>query len=343
MKPEALLSEFRTDHALALVVWALIGLAQTVFLPTFAPAEWTIGFSLRTVLDMLWSGGVAFIAAFPLSDSLLRAKRYWSFVPITFGFVAALSLAKEYVVDPAFFASPIIPMAAYLSFGEGAAMTVFFLSVRLLVHRYRNDIRIAELERTKLDAELQYLKAQINPHFLFNALNNLYAHALRSAPETPTLVLKLADMLRYTTYDSADTEVPLEKELAFLADYVAIQDMALQGRGETRLRIQGKPEGRRIAPLLLIPFVENCFKHSLASVERDIVIDIAIDLKDNFLRMVCRNSYEPRDNEAPNPASGLGIANARRRLELLFDDEFEFGILQDAGWFEVKLEVPTTS
>ena len=326
----------------ALAIWAVIIIIQGVIVPAFAPTDWSIEFNEQSLFQASWHGLSAFLVAFPVADRLLSAKRYFGYAIVAIVMLIASAAALEFIVAPALFGALVFPVAVYFNFAESAAITTIFLVLRLLFHRYRNEARIADLERTRLDAELKYLKAQINPHFLFNALNNVYSHALRSAPETPQLILQLSDMLRYTTYDSADADVPLDKELAFIADYVAIQEMALEGRGKVNISVEGETHGRRIAPLLLIPFVENCFKHSLATVERNISIDISIHVKNTCLLMTCVNSYETRNRDRRDPASGLGVENARRRLELLFGDDFELSVSQSNDLFEVHLEVPTT-
>ncbi len=334
-------NRLRSDHWQILLAWLLYAAAETLFLPVFAPAHWQVSLNAQALFAPSYHALVALAIAFPLSNRLLSAQRYAAFAFAALLVLLMSSVALEFLLEPLLFGRKVIFAAAYLSFAEGTTVALLFVALRLLASRRRNERRIAELQQANVEAELHYLKGQINPHVLFNALNNIYSHALHKSEQTPDLILKLADMLRYMTYDCGGDKVPLEKEVSFLSDYVGIQKLALEGRGSVDYSFHGSATDKHIAPFLLIPFIENCFKHSLDTMERSMRINIDLTADNGRLRLVCSNSF---DESAPRPAgghdSGIGLSNARRRLELLFGDNFELDTYPLDGVFHVNLDVP---
>ncbi len=331
----------RSDYWLILVAWLLYVAAETLFFPFFAPAEWGVPLDAQALFSPSYYALIALFIAFPLANRLLTRQSYSGFAVTALLVLAASSVALECVLEPLLFGSKIILAATYLSFIEGATITLLFTALRLMTNRRRNEHRIMELQKASAEAELQYLKGQINPHVLFNALNNIYSHALHNSEKTPDLILKLADMLRYMIYDCDGDRVPLEKEVSFLSDYVEIQKLALEGRGSVDYCFHGTAEGKHIAPFLLIPFVENCFKHSLDTMERSMLINIELKAADGRVQLACSNSFDEAAHRPPaRQDSGIGLANARRRLELLFGDNFKLDAYPRDGVFHVSLDVP---
>ncbi len=341
VRSSAARSSLRSDYWLILFAWLLYVAAETLLFPVFAPAEWGVPLNAQGLFSPSYYALVALFIAFPLSNRLLTRQSYTGFAVSALLVLAASSLVLECVLEPLLFGSKIIFAATYLSFIEGATITLLFTALRLMANRRRNERRIIELQRANAEAELQYLKGQINPHVLFNALNNIYSHALHKSDNTPDLILKLADMLRYMIYDCDGDRVPLEKEVRFLSDYVDIQKLALDERGSVGYRFHGCAKGKHIAPFLLIPFVENCFKHSLDTMERSMLINIDLTASEGRLHLACSNSFDDAALRPPaKQDSGIGLANARRRLELLFGSDFELSAYPRDGVFHVSLDVP---
>lgn len=335
---------WQPDYWKVLIVCGLYVTVEALFLPAFAPESWHVRLELNSIFMLLYQSAVAFVIAFPLADAQLAKQRYAAFAFLSLGILAASSLLLEFVIDPLLFGGKIIPVVTYIRLVEGGTIALLLMAVRLLSHRRRNEHRLAELERANIEAELQVLRAQINPHVLFNALNNIYSHALHKSEQTPHLILKLADMLRYMIYDCAEDEVSLEKEVAFLSDYVEVQTMALDGRGAVDFKLKGDIVGKRIAPFLLIPLVENCFKHSLDTLDHGIDIDINLEASGGRLRLDCSNTFDPQsDKDGRNRGAGIGLANVRRRLELLFDTNFALDLSPRGARFHAHLDVPVRS
>ncbi|MEO7988771.1 MAG: sensor histidine kinase [Chryseolinea sp.] len=187
----------------------------------------------------------------------------------------------------------------------------FFLSLLL-----RINLQWKQAEEEKLKSQLSYLRAQINPHFLFNTLNSIYSMAIMKSDDTPAAVVKLSEMMRYVTSESNKDFVSLEKEMAYIFNYIDLQKIRFGKVVEIVVNVQGETKGHSIAPLILIPFVENAFKHGINAEENSkITIHIIIEER-NLHLMVSNNKVVV--HHAEEIKSGLGIENTRGRLQLVY-------------------------
>ena len=194
---------------------------------------------------------------------------------------------------------------------------------------FQNEEKRQEAERQKYEVELKNLKSQINPHFLFNTLNNIYALIAISQDKAQEAVMNLSHMLRYVLYDDDKTFVPICKEVDFINNYIQLMKLRLSRNVEVNVvtNIDKNPE-LPIAPLLFISFIENAFKHGVSNTEPS-YINFSIETIDkDTIRCELRNSYFPKTEEHDKSGSGIGIENTKRRLELLYPDahQFEFGV-----------------
>lgn len=211
-------------------------------------------------------------------------------------------------------------------------LAVFFFS---LILKIRN--RWKQAEQEKLNAELSYLKAQINPHFLFNVLNSIYSLAVVKSDETPTAVIKLSGMMRYVLNDAGHHMVPLSREIDYIRDYIELQRIRFGTSLPLAFTVNGAPSGQLIAPLILISFLENAFKYGInASEDADIKIDIAIG--EHLLKFHVFNK-KVTFNDIPAASSGLGIENTKKRLELLYPGRHTLDITDAADHFSVSLSL----
>ncbi|SHI81994.1 GHKL domain-containing protein [Tangfeifania diversioriginum] len=198
--------------------------------------------------------------------------------------------------------------------------------------------KIDTLNRMIAESELQFLNSQINPHFLFNNLNNLYAFALENSPKTPEIILQLSSILRYMLYDCRDKTVLLSKELDNLNDYVKLSELQLDDEGRVTFNIDGEPGNLRIAPLILMVFVENAFKHATASQLSNVQINISVKIVDNTLSFNCENNYSGQTN-TDNLSKGIGLKNVKGRLGLSYPDRYKLTIEAKKNWYKVFLEI----
>ncbi len=195
--------------------------------------------------------------------------------------------------------------------------------------------RLKQTETEKANAELSYLKAQINPHFLFNTLNSIYSLAILKNEKTADAVVKLSDMMRYVLNDSNANFVVLEKELNYITNYIDLQRMRLTSNVILTYVCEGSVIDKKIAPLVLIPFIENAFKHGVNS-EENSDIDIHISISETELKLQVKNNCVSTNNNTLNK-SGLGIENTRKRLNLLYPQNYTLNIIEKDSMFTVIL------
>ena len=201
---------------------------------------------------------------------------------------------------------------------------------------------VDELRHNIIESELQFLKSQINPHFLFNNLNNLYSYALTGSPKTPEIILELSGVLRYMLYECKEKFVPLKKEITQLENFVNLNKMQIEGRGQVTFSKHNIQSNYQIAPLILVVFIENAFKHSMASQTDEILIVIDIGLSDRGqLIFSCKNTFQEQSNY-DRIETGIGLENVRKRLALLYPNAHELNIYKEENQYEVKLSIELT-
>lgn len=197
--------------------------------------------------------------------------------------------------------------------------------------------RLKRIETEKANAELSYLKAQINPHFLFNTLNSIYSLAILKHEKTADALVKLSEMMRYVLNDGNTNFVLLEKELNYVSNYIELQKMRLTSNVKLSYTCMGNPVDKKVAPLVLIPFIENAFKHGVNS-EEDSDIEIRITISDSKLHLLVNNIIVTSNNNTLDK-SGLGIENTRKRLELLYPENYDLKISKLDKHFIVELDL----
>ena len=198
---------------------------------------------------------------------------------------------------------------------------------------------VEELRTSVKESELQFLKSQINPHFLFNNLNNMYSHAIEQSPKTPSIILELSSVLRYMLYDCKEDFVALNKEIEHLKNFTQLNELQIEDRGKVTFATEQIPSGYLIAPLILTVFIENAFKHSTASQSEDIFIDISIKIDvDGQLDFKCKNTYQA-DTNTEKLSNGIGLQNVKKRLQLLYPDAHKLIIRDTKNNYFVHLKM----
>ena len=267
-----------------------------------------------------------------------KRKNAFVFVGLIALCILTSALIEELILEKIFFSGQraetiklfwafidIIPVVAILSgvkFGWDAIM---------------KQKEVDKLEEVVKESELQFLKSQINPHFLFNNMNNLYSYALEGSEKTPEIILELSGLLRYMLYDCKEKYVSLTKEIEQLKNFVNLNELQIEDRGKVNLSIHGLTESYMIAPLILIVFVENAFKHSQSSQSNEIEIEIDIKLlSDGKLHFKCVNTYRELANIA-NLDQGIGLENVKKRLELIYPDAYKLTLNDKNQMYVVDL------
>ena len=211
------------------------------------------------------------------------------------------------------------------------------LALKLSMDWYGQQLLIQKITVEKLHAEVNFLRAQVNPHFLFNALNNLYALTLKQSALAPDVVLKLSEMMEYMLYDSTDTKVLLEKEVTYLNNYMELERLRFNADATIVLNINGELNGHEIAPLLLLPLVENAFKHGVSKQVENSWLRADIVLKEKVLTVIIENSKPVSGGRKSK--GGIGLDNLRKRLELLYPGRYQFELEDRKHTFQAKLVV----
>jgi len=201
--------------------------------------------------------------------------------------------------------------------------------------KQRNETEILKQEKT--NAELKFLKSQTNPHFLFNTLNSIYGLALENSNKTPSLILKLSDILSYTLYESNTEEIALNKELMLVENIIALEKERYEKRVDIDYKVEGNAEGVKIPPLILLPFIENSFKHGLKDEIKKGWIKIHIKVVGNILSFEIKNSISKLGKE--HNGGGLGLQNVSRRLDLIYGANKELSINKTDSAFIVNLTI----
>jgi len=202
--------------------------------------------------------------------------------------------------------------------------------------------KINRLEREKLDAELGALKSQINPHFLFNSLNSMYALSLDQDPKVPELLLKLSSGMRYMLYETNDNFVSLEKEIDYLNNYLDLQRLRTDQDAAITFNVQGIIEQQKVAPLIFIPFVENAFKHGIKGDTSNVFINIHLQIKADVIIFNIKNNSGQVDNNLPDSKyfGGLGLENVKKRMDLIYKNQYELNIKNTSSTYLVYLKIP---
>lgn len=206
----------------------------------------------------------------------------------------------------------------------------------LLNYIVRQEKTREEKQKERLQSELSFLRSQISPHFIFNVLNSI-VYLIRSKSNlAETVTLKLSELLRYMLYDSQNLHISLEKELSYVENYIGLQRIRFEEDVDIQFTVTGEPSSQLIEPMLLIPFVENAFKHGIGVVmQPEIIVDAKVT--ETTLRFEVKNKISPDMTGDKDNSSGIGLKNIQRRLELLYPHQHKLVIRQDDGWFYVTL------
>ena len=213
------------------------------------------------------------------------------------------------------------------------------ISIKLLSFWYKQKQQTIEAQQQRIQAELEMLKNQLHPHFLFNTLNNLYAYTLERSPKAPEIVLKLSALLRFMIYESNARFISLNEEIDLLHHYIELEQLRYGDRLDISFVIQGRYNNYQIAPLLLLPLLENAFKHGTSKQIDQCWISLSLSVTDDVMNFKLVNSIDKDQAIGQFKTGGLGLKNVKRRLELLYDGQFRFETLMQDEVFIVNLDI----
>lgn len=283
-------------------------------IPQFLLRKQYLNFSLGLILVMLISG------------ILQRAVIVWYLYPLYFpevdrAFWALYKIAKQIVMIN--------------------SLLLFAIAVKIIKYWYLQQQKNQELEKEKIYSELRYLKTQVHPHFFFNTLNNLYGLTLSKSDTAPEVVLRLSDLMSYMLYDTNTQLVPLEKEINYIRNYIALEKLRFGKRFNVTFQMHGYASSVQIAPLLLLPFIENSFKHSINKELEGAWVAVDLTIKGHNLEFKVENSVnkEHLNGTEKRNTRGLGLKNVKRRLELQYPERYDLMILKEESEYLVVLRL----
>ena len=219
------------------------------------------------------------------------------------------------------------------------SQTMFLFLVGLVVSfALRINDRLKRSEQEKLHTELSYLKAQINPHFLFNTLNSIYSLAIEKSDRTADAVVMLSSLMRYVIRDASESLVPLNKEVEYIQNYVSLQKFRLDDTVSIDFQVNGSVSGQKIAPLILISFIENAFKYGV-NPEQKSLIEISISLENEMLDLHVANKKVRFSSQEADSSGGIGLGNTRTRLNMLYPAKHQLTIQDSNDKFTVDLKL----
>ncbi|MGK0308467.1 MAG: two-component system LytT family sensor kinase [Urechidicola sp.] len=332
---------------LHILFWCGVLLFYTYF---FGYGSTNLDYVLRFSLFLLpITIATTYFSVYKLIPSYLIKKKYFQFILysgytiIISSYLIVISIFYGLIFLSKFKYDEMAPISQNLFFVMlGVYIVTIIASTVKLFKLHLKNTKNANLLETKIletqlklkEQELHYLKMQIHPHFLFNTLNTLYGFALKKADETPEMIIKLSNLLDYLLYQSDKPFVALSEEINHIEDYIALEKMRFNDSLDISFQVNNSSKDYKIAPMLLIPFVENSFKHGTLS-EGILHIDIELYIEDTSLHFYIENTSSKKEF---NPI-GIGLENIKKRLQLLYGNRHQLHINNDNNTFSVHLQI----
>lgn len=297
---------------------------------------------LRLLVVFSANAAIVYGNMFVLVPKWFRKGKYFTYVLVALLFSVPVMLMRWKLEPLAMTGVPfsrIFPTQVYpvILVSSSLAMLVFSLGYTLAENYFVAESRRNELEKSRLEAETNFLRAQINPHFLFNTLNNLYTLALLKSDKAPEGIMKLSQLMRFMLYDTEQKLIPLEKEIQYLQDFIDLEMLRFEDDREVRFEVQPGLEKIQVAPLLLVPLVENCFKYSDLAHSNSAFIHLRLLLDETGqLCFRARNSVDPK-RKVSTRHGGIGLSNLKQRLQMLYPGCYTLDVEPAENEFLVSL------
>jgi len=293
------------------------------------------------VIDLML---MVYVTNYLLIPFLLYKKRYGLFVLLFIGMILTSSITKMYIIgqlahDPTFFnIGGNLKARIYDNVIPHFFLVIAGAAFKLMFDQFRLQKKMTELAKEKAEAELNFLKSQINPHFLFNSLNSVYFLIDKNNPDARKALHKFSDMLRYQLYEANGEKIPIEKEINYLQDYVHLQQLRKDENYKVQFNCSPDVKEFSIEPLLLIPFVENAFKHISHRTDGSNFVKLDMARSNGYFEFTVENSQE-KGILTTEQHGGIGMNNVKRRLELLYPDTHKLNVDDKPDTFKVNLKL----
>lgn len=282
---------------------------------------------------------IFYVNAHMIMPRFFSKKKYLQYAGIQF-LIFIWVLLESSVLVKMFIGADYFNLGRHVTFHFFVYLFILSASIayELLRDRHRTDKLLKEKENENLKTELSLLRSQVSPHFMFNVLNNMVSLARKKSDLLEPSLIKLSSLMRYMLYETEEEKVSLEKEIDYLHSYIDLQQQRFGKKLILNVSLDVGDDQYQIEPMLLIPFVENAFKHGTGSVE-GATIQIDLTAEKNILQFNVRNKYDPSSTETKDASSGIGLSNVRRRLNLLYSKYHNLMITKKNNWFSVSLQI----
>ncbi len=328
-----------------IAVWVMIFVSPLFFMPSDADSNWLrfyTSFSMFQFFVMI----VFYLNYFYLVNHFLFRKQTRNFLLCNLGIIIAF-LLLYYLLDDIFIKRPIDDRPE-VRFGWALRMSrdiimysltaALSVAIKMTIRWYKTESERSELEKNRAEAELKNLKSQLNPHFLFNTLNNIYSLIAINQEDAQEAVHQLSKLLRYVLYDNNQAEVSVRLEIDFMRNYLKLIRLRFPSRVDIRFDVKGENSELQIAPLMFITLIENAFKHGISNTGASFV-HISLDMTNPaILLFTVDNSYYPKD-DTDRSGSGIGLENLKKRLELLYHKRYVFVNERIGDTYHVSLKI----
>jgi sensor histidine kinase YesM len=333
------------SHIAFWIGYIIFALLQNVFFEKemeYIPALSSL--TLTAIVDI----GATYFTVYYLLPKFLFRRKYWQF-GIIFLISAAIAIISQrvlmyFISYPYFYPDYLHKVGSFwninpfYTFFNIYTVVGLFASIKLLKYYYKNQQTKAELENKNKTSELALLRTQLNPHFLFNTLNNIDSLIITNPNKASDAIIKLSDIMRFMLYDTSTDAVPLDKEINYLKSYISLQQIRLKDPGFVQVDIKGNCGGKLIAPMLFIPFVENAFKHGQKNVKSPGIL-IKLECLEDSVNFEVTNYIDSANEMNKDRTTGIGLTNTRRRLELLYPDKHQMSIEKKNGYYVSRLMI----
>lgn len=331
----------RTISFIHIVTWAMIFSLPYIFISENPSAKdkGNLAFQkLDTVTNFLWMG-LFYLNALVLMPQLFYKKKYLVYIV-----ALLLSFFVIMLIHSALF-KPFVPGHHFNFFRSAGHNFIPFLFTVLvsmvytmIAYKIKTDVQATRLRQENLKTELSFLRSQISPHFIFNVLNNMVALARLKSEELEPTIVKLSSLMQYMLYETDEEKVLLRSEVEYLESYIDLQRQRLFSESSVKVLFDVKEDFHTIEPMLLIPFVENAFKHGNVFIEEP-EIHISLATENNQLQFCVKNKYNSQSKATKDKTSGIGLANVKRRLALLYPETHTLQISDKDNWYIVNLTI----
>ncbi len=295
-------------------------------------------FQLNLLTGFFWVA-LFYLNAYVLTPSFVYVKKYFVYILILLAVYCVIMLFHGLLFTWLIKSRPFIFQRS-ASFNLTAFLLTITVSIifKMMQDKSRTDKLTQQKQEENLRSELSFLRSQISPHFVFNVLNNIVALIRLKSDQLEPTVMKLSSLMQYMLYETDEEKVMLKTEAEYLQGYIDLQQQRFGSKVELNISIEIDDNGHTIEPMLLIPFVENAFKHGVGMINKP-QINIHLHTKENKLYFTVLNKYNEINIETKDKTSGIGLSNVKRRLNLLYEKQNELVITRKDGWFSVSLQL----